>query len=299
MTYSLCCMWNGLKFRTITFKKFKSLKSDAANSLVGEIILHNLNTMFEIIKRCHERGWAYRVSSSMFPLVTHPEGIKIVDLLDKFQIYDKLIEISEYLKQNPVHLSCHPDHFNILESKNENTVESTIRELELAAWLFDSLDLPKDYSCPINIHVICQDDTPENVAIRFKNNFLRLSESVQKRLVLENNDKGMWTAATLYNNFYNFCPLTYDNLHDEVNHSDDISDIIFNLYLKTWTDNGFTPHFHYSEGGKDGNKRAHLDMPNKKPNLYGYTGQIYFDVELKGKNTAIESLENQTEIHFF
>ena len=81
------------------------MSRDSANSLLGEIILHNLETMFEIIKRCRVKGWAYRVSSSMFPLVTHPEGIQIVDLFDKWQIYNKLKEIAAYLKENPVHLS--------------------------------------------------------------------------------------------------------------------------------------------------------------------------------------------------
>jgi UV DNA damage endonuclease len=267
------------------------MNRDLANSLLGEIILHNLNTMFDIIQKCRAKGWSYRVSSSMFPLVTHPEGIHVFDLFNVKEIHNKLNEIADYLKENPIHLSCHPDHFNILESLKESTVESTICELELAGWLFDCLGLPRDYSCPINIHVICQDDSPLNIAARFKENFKLLSESVQKRLVLENNDKGIWNAGTLYKYFHDFCPLTYDNLHDEVNPDSCLASDAFFHYLETWTNKGFIPHFHYSEGGKDGNKRAHLDMPTKLPEIYGYGGEIIFDVELKSKNAAIEQLE--------
>jgi UV DNA damage endonuclease len=114
-------------------------------------------------------------------------------------------------------------------------------------------------------------------------NYNRLSESVKKRLVLENNDTGnTWTVNNLKKYFYNEygIPVTFDNLHHRMlNHDVSHRDAFFEAY-STWN---CTPIFHYSEG-KNGT-RAHSDMAENLPE--NYDKDVLFDVELKSKDYAI------------
>lgn len=81
MIYSLVCHHLGLQqkgysFQSMTFKRFDSLERTEAVNILTDRILNNLNVTLEILKDCHKNGWAYRFSSSIFPLLTYP---KILD----------------------------------------------------------------------------------------------------------------------------------------------------------------------------------------------------------------------------
>ena len=99
----------------------------------------------------------------------------------------------------------------------------------------------------INIHVNCSDGEPWEIADRFAANLATLSDSVRSRLVVENEDKGIWNVERLVKYFYNRhgIPITYDNLHDKCNPSD------VGIYdcVATW--GKYKPLFHYSESHPD------------------------------------------------
>ena len=71
-------------------------------------------------------------------------------------------------------------------------------------------------SVPINIHpsvsihpsTKTKDDTEENlreIVDRFYEGFKQCDEGVQKRLVVENEDKGCWNCGNMFIYFYNYC----------------------------------------------------------------------------------------------
>ena len=299
--YSLCCISEELKkegvcFQTMTWARFSALVesqgSPAALSELGSRWLNNVKVTHNVIKHCVANSWGYRVSSSLFPVLTHPDfpgTIKSVpqyqEIMDEF----KLIRDAKY----SIRLSCHPDQFNVLASKNLEAVEKTIKELNYHGGLLDLLGCPKDYSSPINIHVNCTDGSLAEIAERFIVNLSRCNISVRSRLVVENEDKGVWNVSNLISYFYETCgiPVTYDNLHDKCLLSTDIEDC-FASCVATWGD--VKPLFHYSESSNG--TRAHADLPSSTPYVqFGEDAyKVDFDVELKSKDEAIRVIESES-----
>jgi UV DNA damage repair endonuclease len=307
--YNLCCISNelkeqGIKFQTMTWKRFNQLvDSEGQQFAIDELSLRWLNNL-EVtrlcIQHCAENGWGYRVSSSLFPCLTHPSFKYCIHPEDIGQErYDNIMgefhDISTNNSKWGVRLSTHPDQFNVLASENNLSVEKTIAELNHHGWVMDMLGCERSYHNPINIHVNCTKGNLDDIACRFMSNLNKCEQSVQSRLVVENEDKGCWTVANLLE-YFNI-PITYDNLHDKCNPS--------NSGSKWWTDKGFydcdfsatarcaatwslvKPLFHYSESCPDAtNPRKHAQMPTDCPS----TDRYDWDIELKSKDAAIREL---------
>ena len=293
MNLSLCCISNvladqGIKFKKITYKSFCGMDKVEAIKKIGLISHHNLDVCLKTINQCIKIGISgYRISSDLFPLLTHPDlRMSINDLPNIKDINLLFDEMKELIKSNNIRISAHPSEYISLTSEKLNTILNSINDLELHAEIFDRLDLPMNYQSPLNIH-IRKDGDEEKLSEEFMKNFKKLSESVRKRLVLENNDnaKGVWSTKKLVEIFYNKyqIPVTFDCLHHKFLNGNLTEQEAFELAYQTWN---CQPLFHYSES-KDGT-RSHAEMPIGMPNTYGK--DVMFDVELKGKDFAILDL---------
>lgn len=293
MHLSLCCISNtlsdrGVKFQTMTYKRFSSLPRIEAMEILCSRILNNFKVTHQTIKHCISTGIkGYRLSSDLTPLLNHPDVMLSLDKLPNFDaILCELDAISKTVKANDIRISAHPSEYISLTSNDPRVIENSSRDLESHALLFDLLDLPNDYRSPLNIH-IRQDGDPQEVFSRFLSNFNKLSSSVRNRLVLENNDnaKGVWSVKRLYDVCYrsNGFPVTFDNLHYRMLPDGQTEQEAFELAYSTWPT---TPLFHYSEG--IGNTRNHADYAVGIPNSYGK--HVYWDCELKAKNYAIQDI---------
>jgi len=152
------------------------------------------------------------------------------------------------------------------------------------------LGCERSYQNPINIHVNCSDGEPWEIADRFAANLATLSDNVRSRLVVENEDRGIWNVERLVKYFYNRhgIPITYDNLHHKCNPSD------AGIYdcAATWGD--YKPLFHYSESHPDkSNLRSHADMPTDFPRIHS----VDHEIELKAKDFAIRHIQNLVDKH--
>jgi UV DNA damage endonuclease len=307
--YNLCCISNELKeeghsFKTMTWKRFNQLVDSegqqfALNEL-GERWLNNVEVTRLCIEHCHKNGWGYRVSSSLFPCLTHPEfEYSIEDVPQYEEIMELFRDIVFYNETWQVRLSTHPDQFNVLASENQSAVDKTIKELNLHGWVMDMLGCERSYYNPINIHVNCTKGELSDIAARFMSNLNKCDQSVQSRLVVENEDRGCWTVANLLRYFYkdHLIPITFDNLHDKCNScvwdldntwcatSEEVGLSPMELCAKTWVN--VKPLFHYSESHPDKpNPRSHADMPTDYPASDSYD----WDIELKSKDAAIREL---------
>ena len=291
--YNLCCISNelkeqGYKFQTMTWKRFNQLRdehgAEYALDQLGQRWLNNVEVTRLCIEHCHDNGWGYRVSSSLFPCLTHPDfNYNVTDVPQYDQIMEEFRDIVYYNETWNVRLSTHPDQFNVLASENQSAVDKTIRELNDHGWVMDMLGCERSYYNPINIHVNNTKGELDDIACRFMYNLARCDESVTSRLVVENEDKGCWNVVNLYSHFD--IPITYDNLHDKCNPSI-ASPSASNMAVCATTWGGVKPLFHYSESMPDQkNPRKHADMPTNYP----ATDRYDWDVELKSKDAAIRS----------
>ena len=293
--YNLCCISNelkdqGYKFQTMTWKRFNQLcdehGAEYALDQLGQRWLNNVEVTRLCIEHCAENGWGYRVSSALFPCLTHPEfGYSVQNVPQYEQIMEEFRDIVYYNESWQVRLSTHPDQFNVLASENQASVDKTIAELNHHGWVMDMLGCERSYRNPMNIHVNCTKGDLADIAARFMSNLNKCDQSVTSRLVIENEDKGCWTVDNLLKHFR--LPITFDNLHDKCNPSETDSAACMYQCAATWN---VRPLFHYSESHPEKtNPRAHADMPIDKP----CSDQYDWDIELKSKDAAIRACAAQ------
>ena len=288
--YSLCCISEELKpkhsFKSMTWNSFSK---ERLNEL-GHRWLNNVIVTHLIIIHCKNNGWNYRISSSLFPLITHPE---FEYTLSEVPQYNEIMEEFESIREEkyPVRLSMHPDQFVVLATEDENTANKSIKELNHHGLIMDLLGCERSYNNPMNIHVNCNKGSAQEIVARFNERLSRVDDSVKSRLVVENEDKGIWDAEMLLT-YFNI-PITYDNLHHKCNNADaNIKDEeIESLCAKTW--GSYKPLFHYCESNGI-NKRAHADIPTSFP----FNDNYDWEIELKFKDKAIRELERLKNDYF-
>lgn len=314
--YNLCCISlqlkkSGVKHRAMRYTQFEKHDRTEALEILGDRALENLETTLQTMKHAHGNGWGYRISSTLFPLFNLDKAnVGISDLPNATLIDDKFNEIRQFVSnQSPrdFRISFHPDHFNVLCSANPEVVRRTINELDHHAWLMDRMAgiNSRNYWYPLNIHMSRSSGEPEAIAEQFIDNYNKLSERVRKRLVLENEDKGLWTPDMLFELIHipTGIPITYDNLHHSCNPGLWDAKEAFRVCATTWAVHDVNPLFHYSEGGANNNPRAHTDFASSCPQAWfdqhkgAWTEnmQIDWDIELKQKDYAIQHMQEQEQ----
>ena len=313
--YNLCCISLALKksgsnHRAMRFTQFEKQNREEALSILGERALENLQTTLDTMKLARSNGWGYRISSTLFPLFNlEKANVGLDDLPNATMIQDKFTEIRNYTRQfapTQFRLSFHPDHFNVLCSANSNVVDRSIGELAHHGWLMDEMvNNSRSYWYPLNIHMSRSSGDPQTIAKEFIKNYDRLDDSVKSRLVLENEDKGVWSPDRLYNLIHKEIgiPITYDNLHHRCNPGAWSTSEAFERCYDTWHAHGCCPLFHFSEGGANDNPRAHVDFATSTPAQFRAecdtditrNQPVDWDVELKQKDYAINHLQEMEQ----
>jgi UV DNA damage endonuclease len=281
-----------LKFKTITYKSFESLPREEALQKLGDIISHNLKVTQEAIRYCGNNHLNYRLSSSIFPLLTYDKAeVSLEDLPNAAQIDNEIELLRDTVKVSGVRLSTHPDQFNVLASDNEETVLRTIRELDFYGKFMTRIGCPLSHESPINLHMgSAQNQDWWNISDKFNSSFLKLSNDVRSRLVLENDDKPRcWSVKKLlmYLHLPLNIPITFDYLHHAC-HPDKLSEKeAFDIAYHTW--GRVKPLFHYSEAAPgQNNPRKHADYSTAEPDTYGKAVDLDYEFKMKEKSWSLK-----------
>jgi UV DNA damage endonuclease len=286
-------------YKSMTRKIFNSRSRSESIKQLSSRIVHNscyVREVIEHIAKSKSRHGGHlshlRLSSTIFPLLTDPTlNLTYGDLPQYDSIKSLLSDAGECARANGITLSSHPDQFNVLASYNSAVVENSIRELNHQAYVMDLFGCPQDHSAPMTLHTSCgpkfKAESLDDYVTRFTDAVARCDRGVQKRLVLENEDKGYWNCHNLYSSFNGIFPLVYDNLHDACNPSPVEHDWPV-LFSKTWGDH--TPVFHWSEGIDGTNK--HTSRASHIPAVVQRLNDVIWEVELKDKDTAIFEICN-------
>lgn len=196
----------------------------------------------------------FRIGSEILPRSNDPEcGYSINDLKSSDIIKDLLAEVGKYAYQHNHQLSFHPGAYTCIGSPSEQVCNIGIQTLECENEIANAICRDVQLDIPINFHIGgSYGETFVDTSIRFINSFNRLSDSLKRRVVIENDDKAScWSAARLCNlisqqtnipicfdfHHYLFCNEYFNiglTLQDE-----------FDMCYKTW--NGRSMQVHYSQ----------------------------------------------------
>jgi len=256
----------------------------------SELGLLNAKDLFTILQWNNENNIkCFRTSSDIFPWGSE-YGLK--NAPDYKEIKSILQLCGKFADDNGIRITSHPGPFNVLVSPREHVVQNTIKDLELHGEVFDMMGLSRTPYNKLNIH--CNGVYGDKISAmdRFCKNFERLSQSVQTRLTIENDDKAsMYSVKDLmYIHERIGIPIVFDYHHHSFQTGGLSEQEALELAMSTWPKD-ITPMVHYSESKRlhEGNdklkEQAHSDYINDLPNLYGNNVDVM--VEAKAKELSI------------
>ena len=196
----------------------------------NETVKNNLNHLLSILNFNQRNNiYFFRISSDIIPFASHP--VCDIDWSDTFK--EKLNEIGDFTIKNNIRVSMHPDQFVILNSKSEDIVRNSIRELQYHCKLFDSMRLPT--SAKIQIHGGGVYGDKKKAKKDFSNNFNNLlEENLKRRLVIENDDRSYSLQDCLDINSETGIPIVFDTFHHECLNNGETIQQSLSSFIKSW-----------------------------------------------------------------
>jgi len=288
-----CCICNALKregvsYKTSTYARIKRLTRAKKIAEISRIVLENVGVLEKILHWCAERRIRHhRMSSSIFPLMSHPKlRLNFSDLPDFLEISAMLGRAGRFAKRRGITLSFHPGQYDVLASASPEVRKNSAFDINLHADFMDLTGLPLSRKYPINIHVAARGDTPTFDA-DLADGLSLLNASARARLAVENEDKGFWNVSRLLEKIAPLgIPITLDFLHRNCNPCSLGEKEAFYLCAKTW--GRCTPVFHYAESASSENRRAHSQFLALRPPRF--SKKYICEIEAKGKDDALEAL---------
>ncbi|KAH7122330.1 UV-endonuclease UvdE-domain-containing protein [Dendryphion nanum] len=220
---------------------------------VEELGLANARDVIKMVRWNDKYGIKFmRLSSEMFPFASHDVyGYKLAPFAA-----DTLAEAGKVIAELGHRVTTHPGQFTQLGSPRKEVIENSIRDLEYHAEMLSLLKLPpqQDRDAVMILHLGgAYGDKPAAIA-RFRENYARLSGSVKKRLVLENDDV-VWSLheiLPLCQELNIPCVLDFHHhniLFDSTQIREGTKDVVevFPAIIETWDRKNITPKMHYSE----------------------------------------------------
>lgn len=245
----------------------------------------------------------YRLTSKLIPLATHPdfEGWDYIEELR--ELYSQM---GEFIKQNDMRVSAHPDHFTLLNSLDPNIYDTSVKDLEYHDKLFEAMGLDSKYKLCIHLGGLYKNK--EASIQRFTEGFLRLPKHISSRIMLENDDKS-YTAKDILEVCKTLkIPMVLDVHHFDVNHGDEKLEDILGDIFKTWDNEYFPPKIHISSPKNEKDFRSHADNinPERFVQFLNLSKAIDRDfdvmIEAKDKDNAlfklVSDLKTQYDINF-
>jgi len=261
----------------------------------SELGLLNSQDLYRILEWNLANGFSfYRLSSDIFPWSSE---YRLEDLPDYQEIKATLKKCGDFAKQHNMRITTHPGPFNVLGSPRPDVVNKTIKELNTHSEVFDLMGLPATPWAKINIHVGgTYGGDFEGTAKRWCENFKRLDTNTQKRVTVENDDKGsMWSTKHLFDYIHSDIgiPIVFDYHHYKFCTGGQTEQEALELAMSTWPD-GVTPVVHYSQSRAEEHNdpkirpQAHSDSYWAAPDLYGH--DLYVMCECKHKEQGVFAL---------
>lgn len=257
----------------------------------SELTLQNLRDLRAILRWNVDHGIEfYRVSSDLVPWHSQYD-------LENLPDYDEIRRVAEacgeFVVDNDLRLTFHPDHFCKLASESADTVERSLTDLENhGAWL-DLLGLDRSPYYAVNVHIGAHYGDKAATAERFRDAVRRLSPAARDRLTVENDDTdSCWSVPELVEAVGDplGVPVTFDYHHHQFADRELTYREAFERAATTWP---VRPVTHYSEpqrlhDGSDARPQAHAEYVSRVPDWLREESDVM--VEAGAKERAVLAL---------
>ena len=296
--WGLCCLVLDapIKFRAATHAYVWQLSEEDRQAYINGIALENANALLDVLRYCDALDIrAFRVSSGIFPLATHPlSGYRLESLPDGDEVRRRLEAAGDFAAHADIRLSFHPDQFVVLNSIRPEVVDISIRELEWQAEIAEIIGA--DVIC---LHGGSTQGGVEEAATRLVGGIERLSTRARLRLALENDDRCFSAIDLLPVCLATGAPLVFDAHHHRVITGDLSIEEATDWALATWGDR--EPYFHVSsprDGWSSGDPRPHADYldPADVPTYWRTIPTLTIDVEAKAKERAVLAIRSASPL---
>ncbi|MEK4665108.1 UV DNA damage repair endonuclease UvsE [Priestia sp. FSL H7-0729] len=294
---------NASPSRTMTMSSFNKIDDrEAAIRKLERIAAENLHNTLRLLR--HNKGshiHVYRFSSKLIPLATHED----LNDWDPFPaLKQDFAAIGDFVKENHMRVSFHPDHFTVLSTPREQVLRNSIRDLRHHVRMLDAMGL--NATAKNNIHIGGAYGDKPSAALRFEENFLKLDRDIQERLTLENDDKTFNAPETLAVCQRLGLPMVLDIHHHWVNNEGEQAWDLWADILKTWqsplaqadspADQPLPPKIHVSSPKSEKDLRGHADGVEVEPlldflrHIAADTPRLDVMIEAKRKDEALVQL---------
>lgn len=294
--WGLCCQFlgEGPRFRRATHRHVGALGPPTRRHHLSTLARANALALAHAVERCAELGIrAFRITSQILPLATHPEsGYELDDLEQPDVLVASFRAAGELARLHDVRLSFHPDQFVVLNSAHERTVVASLRELELQARVGELVGAEA-----ITLHGGGLAGGLGPALERLERGIERLSSRARVLLALENDDR-LFAPSTLLP----LCerlgvPFVYD-VHHHRCHPDGMGEAdATEAGAASWR--GREPWMHVSsprDGWGARNPRPHADYVDVADVPAEWFGRAFtVDVEAKAKERAVLALQAEAE----
>lgn len=262
--------------------------SNYSDDRLIETVENNLNCLNEILAYNVKNNLLFfRISSELIPFASHP--VCKLDWQNRFK--KKLVEIGDYIKENDMRISMHPDQFVVINSKDKDIVERSVNELKWHCEVLDLMGL--DLRAKVQIHVGGVYGDKMSAIKRFISEYNLLPDLIKRRLAIENDDRLYSLKDCLDISAQINIPIIFDSFHHKCLNNDESMIDALKLASSTWAESDGILMSDYSSqepGEKVGKHVTHIDIEDFK-NYIDIAKEIDHDIMLEIKDKEISALE--------
>ena len=282
---------------TLTFKEYSKYKDSLGREILISRIKTNFYNFLKVLKYNYDNKIKfYRMTHTMFPLLTHPNVI--IDYKEVFK--NEFNKAKETIDKYNIRIDTHPDEFCLLTSEKISVTNNSIKILKFHLEIFNLLGI--DGKCVL--HLGSSKPTKEKALNRFKDNFNKLPKELKKLIILENDDKTYTVTDTLILCEELNIPMVLDYHHFLCNHlKNEKIDKLLPRIIKTWENTNLNPKMHFSNSLNFRKKRNHSTYINYNSFikflklLKPLNTDIDIMIEAKGKDEALLRLVRQLKFY--
>lgn len=280
----------------LTYKDYLKYK-DLGNKVLIDRIKLNFKNFEDVLKYNYDNKiMFYRMTHTMFPLLTHPT----INIDYKEVFKNEFEHLKDIISKYNIRIDTHPDEFCLLSSERDNVTESSIEILSFHLDIFKLLGI--NGKCVL--HIGSSKPSKDEALKRFKDNFKKLPKELKEIILLENDDKTYTVSDTLKLCEELNIPIVLDYHHFTCNHNKfEKIDKLLPRIIKTWDNTGLKPKMHFSNSKSIKEKRSHSTYLNYNSFikflklLEPLNSDIDIMIEAKGKDEALLRLVRQLKFY--